>query len=235
MPLVPSWGDISVRLALTVVAGVLIGLNRSEHGQSAGLRTTLLVGLAAAIAMIQMNLLLGMTGKTPDSFISNDLMRLPLGILSGIGFIGAGAILRQGDRVHGVTTAATLWIMTVIGLCFGGGQVVLGSVATGLAFLVLWALKQVESRVPHEMRATLCVTREADLSAAADIVACLERHRCRAQLISAEVEGVRQRFTFDVRWDEPSVSLEVTELLSGLSAAAGTVEVKWLSRGAPPA
>ena len=49
-------------------------------------------------------------------------MRLPLGILSGVGFIGAGAILRRGDTVRGVTTAATIWLVTVVGRCFGGGQ-----------------------------------------------------------------------------------------------------------------
>jgi putative Mg2+ transporter-C (MgtC) family protein len=56
----------------------------------------------------------------------NDLMRLPLGILIGVGFIGGGAILRRDDIVVGVTTAATLWLVTVIGLCLGGGQLALG-------------------------------------------------------------------------------------------------------------
>jgi MgtC family len=109
-------------LALSAGAGLAIGLNRGEHGHPAGLRTTLLVALAATAVMIQVNLLLPMAGKAPDSFITNDLVRLPLGILSGIGFIGAGAILRRGDAGRGITTAATLWMMTIIGLCFGGGR-----------------------------------------------------------------------------------------------------------------
>ena len=64
-------------------------------------------------------------GKAPDSFVVLDLMRLPLGILTGVGFIGGG-ILKRGDSIQGVTTAATLWFVTVIGLCFGGGQNELG-------------------------------------------------------------------------------------------------------------
>jgi putative Mg2+ transporter-C (MgtC) family protein len=128
MPINPEWSDIAVRLLCTVLAGMLIGLNRGEHGRPAGLRTTLLVALAACLSMIQVNLLLPAAGKPATSFVVLDLMRLPLGILSGIGFIGAGAIVRRDNFVVGVTTAATLWFVTVLGLCFGGGQILLGLV-----------------------------------------------------------------------------------------------------------
>ena len=84
MPLTLTWQDIAIRLALSVLAGGLIGLDRGEHGRPAGLRTTLLVCLAAAVAMIQTNLLLATTGRTTDSFVTLDLMRLPLGILTGM-------------------------------------------------------------------------------------------------------------------------------------------------------
>ena len=109
------WTDMVLRLALTVIAGLVIGFNRSEHGKAAGMRTNVLVCLAASAAMLQVNLLLPMAGRPSDSFVMNDLMRLPLGILTGVGFIGGGAILRRGDMVVGVTTAATLWLVTVIG------------------------------------------------------------------------------------------------------------------------
>jgi len=114
-----TWSQILLRLLLAFTAGTLIGFNRSAHGHEAGLRTTILVTLTACVAMIQVNLLLGLTGKAPNSFIQLDLMRLPLGILTGVGFIGGGAILHKKDIVVGVTTAATLWFSTVIGLCFG--------------------------------------------------------------------------------------------------------------------
>src|SRR5262249_55437117 len=132
MPLHIGWGDVALRLLLTIIAGVLIGYNRTEHGKAAGLRTTLFVGLAASVAMIQMNLLLPMSGRPTDSFVTNDLMRLPLGILTGVGFIGGGAILRRGSLIIGVTTAATLWYVTVVGLCFGGGPMLLGCLPTAI-------------------------------------------------------------------------------------------------------
>ena len=75
--------------------------------------------------------------RSPDSFAVLDLMRLPLGILSGMGFIGAGAIVRTGSLVRGLTTAATLWFVTVLGLCFGGGQLALGLAVLALGVLVL--------------------------------------------------------------------------------------------------
>jgi putative Mg2+ transporter-C (MgtC) family protein len=68
MPLHISWSEIALRLALTIIAGLLIGYNRSEHGKAAGLRTTVLVCLAASVAMIQMNLLLPTAGRSSDSF-----------------------------------------------------------------------------------------------------------------------------------------------------------------------
>lgn len=116
MPVTLSWHDIALRLALTFVTAAVIGWDRGEHGRAAGLRTTLLLSVAACVAMLQANALMYSVGKTPDSFVVLDLMRLPLGILSGVGFIGAGAILRCDNLVIGVTTAATMWFVTVLGL-----------------------------------------------------------------------------------------------------------------------
>lgn len=155
MPLYPSWEDIALRLALTVLAGGIIGIDRGVRGHVAGLRTTILVALAAALAMVQANILLPVSGKTAASFGEMDLMRLPLGILTGVGFIGGGTILRRGDLVTGVTTAATLWVVTVIGLCFGGGQISLGIAGTVLAVLTLSALRWLDGRIPREQRAIL--------------------------------------------------------------------------------
>lgn len=164
-----EWADMVLRLALTVMAGILLGYNRSGHGKAAGMCTTLLVCLAASIAMLQVNLLLPMSGRQPDSFVMNDLMRLPLGILTGVGFIGGGAILRRDDMVVGVTTAATLWLATVIGLCLGGGQLALGVAATLLGLLTLWVLKWVEDGSRREWTARIAVEVDAEGPAETEI------------------------------------------------------------------
>ncbi|NEJ02286.1 MgtC/SapB family protein [Rhizobium ruizarguesonis] len=157
MPLTPTWWDIGTRITLTLVAGGLIGLDRERGGHAAGFRTTILVALAACLAMIQANLLLSVYGKTPGSFTQMDVLRFPLGVLTGVGFIGGGAILKRGDMLTGVTTAATLWFMTVVGLCFGGGQILTGIVATAIGFVVLSPLKRLDTWLRCEQKATLVV------------------------------------------------------------------------------
>lgn len=154
--------DIAIRLALTVIAAGTVGINRGVSGHAAGLRTTILVALAACVAMIQTNILLSVDGKTAASFATMDVMRLPLGILTGVGFIGGGVIFRRGDLVTGVTTAATLWAVTVIGLCFGGGQITLGVAAAILTILTLWALAWLETFFPRAHYASLVVEGEFD-------------------------------------------------------------------------
>jgi putative Mg2+ transporter-C (MgtC) family protein len=152
-----TWEDVAIRLASALLAGGLIGLNRSQRGRIAGLRTTILMCLAATAAMLEANLMLSVSGKTPGSFVVMDALRFPLGILSGIGFIGAGAIVRRGNLVTGVTTAATLWLITVIGLLLGAGYLIEGAAVTALAFLVLSTLKNVEPRLKREHRGHLLV------------------------------------------------------------------------------
>jgi len=155
MPLHLSWEQVALRLALASIAGFLIGLNRDEHGHPAGIRTTMLVCLAAALAMVQVNLMLPLVGKSSDSFVVMDLMRLPLGILSGIGFIGAGVIVKRGADITGVTTAACMWVVTVLGLLFGGGNIYLGIAGSIVVLIVLWLFKYIEGSFAREYRGRL--------------------------------------------------------------------------------
>ena len=90
MPVELTWVDLVIRLVCTLIAGAIIGYDRGERSKAAGLRTTVLVCMAASVAMLQMNYLLPLAGRPTDSFVTNDLMRLPLGILTGVGFIGGG-------------------------------------------------------------------------------------------------------------------------------------------------
>jgi putative Mg2+ transporter-C (MgtC) family protein len=157
-----EWPEIVFRLLLAAVAGAILGFDRSERGRPAGLRTTMLVCLAAAVSMLQTNLLLPMHGKTPESFAVMDLMRLPLGVLTGMGFIGAGAIIRKGNHTEGVTTAATLWSVTLIGLCIGGGQWGLGLAATALSLFVIEGLRWLDRLLKPGREATLQIVIAVD-------------------------------------------------------------------------
>ena len=153
-----TWWDVIVRLMLSFAAGAVLGANRTEYGRVAGLRTTVLVCLTAAVSLVLANLLLQTTGKTPESFVSIDVMRLPLGILTGMGFIGAGAILHKENIVVGVTTAATLWFTTIMGFCFGAGQLALGLGLLFLGVVVLWCLEWIESRLKQNLELWIFLT-----------------------------------------------------------------------------
>lgn len=158
MPVTPGWRDIAVRLTATIIAGAFIGLDRERGGHAAGLRTTILVGLAACLSMIQANILLATSQSANGSM---DILRFPLGVLTGVGFIGGGAILRRGDITTGVTTAATLWLITAIGLCFGGGHIAVGAIVTILAVLILSPLKHVDRWISGEQKGTVAIRLES--------------------------------------------------------------------------
>ncbi|HEX4070779.1 MAG TPA: MgtC/SapB family protein [Planctomycetaceae bacterium] len=231
-----QWYEIVFRLLLTVIGGALIGFNRTEHGRPAGLRTTMLVCLAASISMIQANLLMDSVGKAGNSFIVLDLMRLPLGILTGVGFIGAGAILRKENRVLGVTTAATLWFVTVMGLCFGGGQLGLGITALVIGLIVLGGLKGFESRLPQDRQGTLILT--IGPGGIADDLACKRILLAGFDIVSLGVthDNVEQtrELSCEVRWQARADKSEKTresELLDELAALPGVTRLKWIPMG----
>ncbi len=219
MPLSPTWQDICVRLALTMIAGAVIGFNRGARGHAAGFRTTILVGLAASVAMIQTNILLPLAGKTPESFAVMDLMRLPLGILTGVGFIGGGTILKKGDLVTGVTTAATLWVVTVIGLCLGGGQLALGVATTVLTVVTLWILKWVDLTIPREHRAVMVITADDGWAPMSDLPALVAPLKCRARFRQRKptLDPAKSEFCFEVSWRRPEQSVPPLDLLQRVS------------------
>lgn len=229
MPLTLSWHEIALRLALSVLAGVLMGLDRGEHRRPAGLRTTLLVCLAAALAMIQANLLMVTRGKPPDSFAVLDLMRLPLGILTGVGFIGAGAILRRDNLVLGVTTAATLWFVTVIGLCFGGGQIALGLAGLGLGVLTLSGLRWFDHHMSQEQHGTLSLSTKDGQPAEDEIQAAAREAGYKIRVSSVAFTGVRsdREIKFNLEWRSAPQKVDVPAFVQKLSRDPRVAGIRW--------
>ncbi|WP_045835923.1 MgtC/SapB family protein [Hyphomicrobium sp. 99] len=221
MHLHPTALDVGLRLVLTLAACILVGLNRESASHSAGLRTTVLVGLAACIAMTQSNILLGLTGKTQDMFTTMDVMRLPLGILTGVGFIGGGVILKRANLVSGVTTAATIWAVSVIGICFGGGQLVLGCAGTALIVLTLTVLRRIDVRIPRDQRGQLVVASAAEGPPFPDMVELLRGSGVHARLLgfSHVAQPKRTLLTFDLRWRQPEIEEPSLDFLKNLQPA----------------
>ncbi len=229
MPVTLTWPEIAVRLLGTLLAGCLFGLNRSKHGHAAGLRTSILVSLAACMAMLQVNLLLPLAGRTPDSFVMNDLMRLPLGILSGMGFIGAGAIVRRDNLIAGVTTAATLWYLTVLGLCFGGGQVEIGLVGTALGVIVLFNLQLLENKLQQDHQGKLVVVSSTGGPDEDEIRAIVqsEDFRIASSAFSATEGAENQEWNYEVRWKAMAADTRIPPFVSRLRARPGVIRISW--------
>jgi putative Mg2+ transporter-C (MgtC) family protein len=125
--------DMIVRLVMAIVFGGLIGLEREVHGKAAGIRTHALVSVGSALIMIvSTDLYLAYRGVTEV-----DPGRIAAQVVSGIGFLGAGAIIRFPTGITGLTTAASLWVVAGIGLACGAGFLKLAIVATVLVLVVL--------------------------------------------------------------------------------------------------
>ena len=214
MPITPTWPDIGLRIAATLVAGVLIGINRERGGHAAGLRTTVLVGLAACISMIQANLLLS-TSQTANG--SMDALRLPLGILTGVGFIGGGAILRRGDVATGVTTAATLWLMTAVGLCFGGGQLIVGAIASAIAFVTLSPLKAFGLWLSSEQKGSVGIKVPAG-DKLPDIAPSLPPRVEACFIAIRPIDTHHEEVVFELRWKTKARKPTSSELVSAIRA-----------------
>jgi putative Mg2+ transporter-C (MgtC) family protein len=227
MPAAITWSEIAIRLTGAILAGLLIGSNRSEHGRAAGLRTTALVSLAACISMIQVNLLLPLAGKSSNSFIVMDLMRLPLGILSGMGFIGAGAILRRDRLIIGVTTAASMWFVTVIGLCFGGGQISLGAAGTAIGFIVLSGLKPIENRMTRDRLATLMIVTTSAGPLEDEIRAALEQGGFKIASSGLAVTADDCTLNCTLQWRAKPSDTRVPEIVRGLAERSGVLRLAW--------
>jgi len=224
MSTILTWHEIALRLLLTFLAAGVIGFNRDERGRSAGLRTNLLVALAACIAMIEANELINSAGKPGNSFVVMDIMRLPLGILDGIGFIGAGAIIKRGEMVVGVTTAATLWFVTVMGLCFGGGQTGLGLVSFALGFVILVTLKKIENEMPRQQSATLKLTVSTEGPDQPEIEALLKRAGIAPQSLSLSYNSSPdggKAFGWKVQWKEKGEHASPPPIIRELSRHPG--------------
>jgi len=221
-----TWTDIALRLGAALIAGALIGYDRSARGEAAGLRTTILLCLAAAAAMIEANLMLVVDGKTSSSFTVLDALRFPLGILTGIGFIGAGAIVRRGEIVMGVTTAATMWLITVIGLIIGGGYILLGGTLTLIAFAVLTILKHFELRFPrvHLARLTINLTERA--ASTEEIGAAIERNGFKIASL-AITYGEQRGIDCLVSWRSADAAINPPGFLREIKSREGVILVEW--------
>jgi putative Mg2+ transporter-C (MgtC) family protein len=127
--------QLMMRLLLAAALGGAVGIEREIRQKPAGLRTNILIALGSAL-FTALSIQIASAGGTPD--------RISAQIVTGIGFLGAGAILRSGRSVHGMTTAATIWVNAAVGMAAGAGEFLMATMTTVITLIVLALLPPIE-------------------------------------------------------------------------------------------
>lgn len=151
-----TFAEASLRLGAAFVAGALVGLDRQRHRHAAGLRTMILVSVGSALlAMIGWELgamarAQALSAGTPvaTALGPDAASRVVQGIVGGIGFLGAGVVMRSGMRVKGITSAASIWVTAALGIACGFGLYLIASLALAMTLFALITLKTLEDALP---------------------------------------------------------------------------------------
>jgi putative Mg2+ transporter-C (MgtC) family protein len=203
-----------LRLVAALAAGACIGYERSFHGRPAGLRTHVLVCLASALLML-VTVYEDFWVRTPGE-ARLDPTRLAQGIMTGIGFLGAGVIVKEGLNVRGLTTAASIWITAAIGIIAGVGLYLPLVVSVVLTLAVLSVFRWIEMRVPTQAYFNFDVkyAKEGNLSED-EIRALIQRHKFSIANFSyrLETEGRVLRHSMTLRTTDRTAASRLAHTL----------------------
>ncbi|MCG8564945.1 MAG: MgtC/SapB family protein [Desulfobacterales bacterium] len=204
LDLSPMYGELITKLLLATALSGVVGIERQFHGRAAGLRTHILVCLGATIIMAcSQTVQHAFTTQGAESVFRIDPWRIAAGIVTGIGFLGGGTILKSTDLIRGLTTAACIWFVAAIGIIVGLGLYVPAVMATCVALFVLIGLHPIGHCIPSNKYGQITV--KAGLDGSEDMErACrriLKAHPLRVQNTLISVDGIQEEqvLVFDVK------------------------------------
>ncbi|MCK4911316.1 MAG: MgtC/SapB family protein [Thermodesulfovibrionales bacterium] len=172
-----STEELLFRLALGAVFGGIVGVERQMHGRPAGFRTHILV-CTASVLLMEVSAYYHLLVPQDASYVRVDPGRIAAGAITGMGFLGAGVIIKLGASVQGLTTAASLWITSAIGLATGVGLYAESVLTLVITVFSLQVLRVVERHTPHDVVKTLRITTRCEVDDE-DIYALLDKYRGR--------------------------------------------------------
>ncbi len=193
--------DILLRLVVAFFLGGLVGLEREIHGRPAGLRTHILVAFGSALTMIVS--IYGFAGLN----LNYDPGRIAAQVVSGIGFLGAGTILREGISIKGLTTAASLWMVAAIGLAAGAGMHLIAIVSALLVLVVLYVLHPLEtkfeaSRPDNELEVSV-----SSVDSFGAVLRLMRKYQGKLTKLQVGDEGISLKLSFKI------TNIELTETI----------------------
>jgi putative Mg2+ transporter-C (MgtC) family protein len=216
---------VLLRLLVAALLGGAIGVERELRERQAGLRTHLLVCVGSALFTLVSAYGFHDFMTTGGALVRTDPTRIAAQIVTGVGFLGAGAIIRQGLSVRGLTTAATLWLVAAIGMAAGAGYYSAAIITTVGALLSLGPLRIVAYRIIHRFvpdTERLLVDVPAGGSVA-PLIEAIERHGGRVLALEITQEGDRRNVAVDVELRSTSAP----EFVAAVGEIDGVLEVKW--------
>jgi putative Mg2+ transporter-C (MgtC) family protein len=220
-----NWQHELLRLSVAAGLGGAVGLERELREREAGLRTHLVVCVGSALFTLVSAYGFHAFMVSGGNLVRTDPTRIAAQIVSGIGFLGAGAIIRQGLSVRGLTTAATLWLVAAIGMACGAGYYSAAVIATAGALITLGPLRAMSYRGLQRFRPRterLLVQIPAGGSAA-PLIDVIERHAGRVVSMEVTQEGDRRSVVIDVQLSESAAPFVV----AGVADVDGVLEVRW--------
>jgi putative Mg2+ transporter-C (MgtC) family protein len=221
--------EVLLRISLSFIAGIVLGFERERHGRAAGLRTTMLACVASCLAMLLSHYFAVEYAVSQDSSWRPDPGRLAAGILTGIGFLGAGTIVRQNGSVRGVTTAAVLWYATILGLIFGSGHHALGIIGWIIALCALFLLPRLDEHIESTQYAVVSVTMQLEGESEHLLRRHIENEGAKVENIrlSVDVELQQQTIRYYVKYKSSTVSEIPLDVVRALRAHPGVLRVRW--------
>src|SRR5579863_5616229 len=221
-----SHAEMLIRIGLGAALGGVIGYERDRHRRPVGLRTHLIVAMAAATFMVISSQFVYWQHYGKDDLVEVDASRIAASIVSAVGFIAGGAILRTGVTVQGLTTAAGLWLVTATGMCAGAGMYVEGGAATLLGLLALTVLRRLEDKQDHMLRRRVSVVLGEDAEDVSVLVTALTELGAIVSDVEYErrLDDEKKRIVaiFDVRFVD---TLAVTRLIRVVESVRGVRRV----------
>jgi len=224
--------DALLKVALAVLCGGAIGIEREVRGRAAGLRTMILVCLGSTLTMIVSNHLVAGADGVQEAIVRIDPSRIAAGIVTGIGFLGGAVVVKLGDLVRGVTTAASIWLAASLGIVIGQGFYLLALIGVLVALAVLTAFDRIDRALPQPVyrTATLAVARGRAERAEREARAAFADVRGRVMDLQAASDASTNtmRLVFQVRVDR---SVDVRSLIEKLDAIDGCQYASWTPLG----
>jgi putative Mg2+ transporter-C (MgtC) family protein len=220
-----SHGQELVRLLAAALLGSVVGLERELREREAGLRTHLLVCMGAALFTLVSAYGFSDFMQSGGALVRTDPTRIAAQIVTGIGFLGAGAIIRQGLSVRGLTTAATLWLVAAIGMACGAGYYVPAFIGTGIALLTLGPLRTMSYRGLRRFRPRTehLLVELPGGGSPGPVIDVIEQHAGRVVSMEVTQEGDRRSVVVDVQLSETAAPFVV----AGVADIDGVREVRW--------